>query len=254
MSGVTLGLSVREEARQPDDSAPRPRRRKRVLRPVEVASRDALEPGRRREGDREVPVGPKARRTREALLTEANRLFAEQGYLETTVAQIAEAAGVSLGTFYQYFRDRRDVVAALVRLGLAAWMERNPAAWDVSGGREALYAVLFDFVASYADNVAFAQVWEEVCHVDAELAEWRRDLSRMLTERFALQLLAGGRNGHCRPFDEISADLAARALTSMVDRTCYVNYVFDVPAGGPPAPERTAETLTDLVASAIDLR
>lgn len=253
-SGVTIWPPVSDEAAPADEPAPRNRRRKHVLRPVEVASRDALAPGRRREGDREVPVGPKARRTREALLAEANRLFAEQGYLETTVAQIAEAAGVSLGTFYQYFRDRRDVVAALVRLGLASWMERNPAAWDVRSGWDGLYQVLLNFVASYSDNVAFAQVWEEVCHVDSELAEWRRDLGRLLTERFARELVAGGQAGHCRVFDEQSADLAARSLTSMVDRTCYVNYVFDVPAGGPPPAERTAETLTDLIAAAIDLR
>lgn len=229
-------------------------RRRGKLRPVEVASRDALEPGRRREGDREVPVGPKARRTREALLTEANRLFATNGYLETTVAQIAEAAGVSLGTFYQYFRDRRDVVAALVRLGLAAWMQRNPVAWDVAGGRDGLYEVIYNFVSAYADNVAFAQVWEEVCHVDSELAEWRRDLSRLLTERFAHQLVEGGRSGHCRAFDAVEADLAARAVTSMVDRTCYVNFVFDVSPVSASDPAATAAMLTDLIAAAIDLR
>ena len=39
-------------------------------------------------------------------------LFAEQGYDETTVAQIAERAGVTRSTFFRYFPDKRDVLAA----------------------------------------------------------------------------------------------------------------------------------------------
>jgi AcrR family transcriptional regulator len=39
-------------------------------------------------------------------------LFNEQGYDETTVAQIAERAGVTKSTFFRYFPDKRDVLAA----------------------------------------------------------------------------------------------------------------------------------------------
>src|SRR5947207_9513751 len=69
----------------------------------------------RREGDRELPAGPRALKTRESLLAAAADLFSKQGYLETTVGQIAEHAGVALGTFYQYFRDRADIMGTIVR-------------------------------------------------------------------------------------------------------------------------------------------
>jgi AcrR family transcriptional regulator len=39
-------------------------------------------------------------------------LFSEQGYDETTVAEIAERAGLTSSTFFRHFPDKRDVLSA----------------------------------------------------------------------------------------------------------------------------------------------
>jgi AcrR family transcriptional regulator len=52
----------------------------------------------------------KKARTRAAIRRHAMRLFHEQGYYETTVNQIAEAAEVSPSTFFRYFATKEDVV------------------------------------------------------------------------------------------------------------------------------------------------
>ena len=49
-------------------------------------------------------------RTRAAIREHALRLFHEQGYAQTTVEQIAEAAEVSPSTFFRYFPTKEDVV------------------------------------------------------------------------------------------------------------------------------------------------
>ena len=49
---------------------------------------------------------------RERLVMAALQLFSEQGYDETTVAQIAERSGVSSSTFHRHFPDKRDILAA----------------------------------------------------------------------------------------------------------------------------------------------
>jgi AcrR family transcriptional regulator len=51
-------------------------------------------------------------KTREAIRTEAMRLFVEQGYAETSIEQIAEAADVSPSTFFRYFPSKERVVLA----------------------------------------------------------------------------------------------------------------------------------------------
>jgi AcrR family transcriptional regulator len=49
---------------------------------------------------------------RERLVEAAVDLFTERGYDATTVAQIAERAGVTKSTFFRYFPDKRELLVA----------------------------------------------------------------------------------------------------------------------------------------------
>ncbi|MFF0816552.1 TetR family transcriptional regulator [Rhodococcus sp. NPDC003318] len=53
-----------------------------------------------------------ADRFRLQVVSEALRLFSEQGYEATSVDEIAEAAGISRRTFFRQFRSKEDVVFA----------------------------------------------------------------------------------------------------------------------------------------------
>jgi AcrR family transcriptional regulator len=59
-----------------------------------------------------APVQARSRATVEAILGGAARVLASRGYSGTTTNHIAEAAGVSIGSLYQYFADKDDVIAA----------------------------------------------------------------------------------------------------------------------------------------------
>jgi AcrR family transcriptional regulator len=49
---------------------------------------------------------------RERMVVAAVDLFAEQGYDDTTVAQIVERAGVTKSTFFRHFEDKRELLVA----------------------------------------------------------------------------------------------------------------------------------------------
>ncbi|SDT06439.1 TetR/AcrR family transcriptional regulator [Microlunatus soli] len=49
---------------------------------------------------------------RERLVAAALQLFTDQGYDNTTVAEIAEQAGLTKSTFFRHFTDKREVLSA----------------------------------------------------------------------------------------------------------------------------------------------
>lgn len=55
-----------------------------------------------------------AQETRNRILDAAERLFSEGGVSRTSLEDIAQAAGVTRGAIYWHFKDKRDLVAAMV--------------------------------------------------------------------------------------------------------------------------------------------
>lgn len=211
----------------------------------------SLDEGVRREGDQELPLGPRAAKTRAAILAAASATFAEHGYSSTTMAHIAAAAGVGLGTVYQYFRDRADLIRALVRGRVTQRMNQAELGWKAEDGVAGLERMLSRFVTAYAETAAFAAVWEEVVHVEPELADLRRHLGRQFTDAVTNELRRAIEQGLVR--EGLDAAITASALTAMVDRFCFVTYVFDPPEDGAPDPGLAAKELTLLWADAIGL-
>jgi len=86
----------------------------------------------------------KKARTRAALREHGMRLFREQGYAETTIEQIADAAEVSPSTFFRYFPTKEDLVLfddldpVLIAALEAQPIEKNP----IAAVREAIATVL----------------------------------------------------------------------------------------------------------------
>jgi AcrR family transcriptional regulator len=63
---------------------------------------------------RKSPTQARSRATVEAILSATARLLVKHGFDRTTTNQVAEAAGVSIGSLYQYFPSKEALVAALM--------------------------------------------------------------------------------------------------------------------------------------------
>ena len=70
-------------------------------------SRSSLQPRRK-------PAQARSRQTVEVILVAAARVFAAAGYAGTTTNHIAEEAGVSVGSLYEYFPNKDALLAALM--------------------------------------------------------------------------------------------------------------------------------------------
>lgn len=114
-----------------------------------------------------------AGRLREAALA----LYAEQGFEKTTVAEIAERAGVTARTFFRHFADKREVIFAG-----ATELERHmtralSAAPEALGPMDAVQAALLSAADVLPDGPEYPRRRQTVIAATPELRE--RELIKM---------------------------------------------------------------------------
>jgi AcrR family transcriptional regulator len=148
---------------------------------------------------------------RERLLACATQLFGAQGIAATTMAQIAEAAGVTSAMVHYYFTNREKLLDAVVEERIArsiafVWESaESEAAQDPQALVEELVARLFDVTSRMP---WLPPLWlREIVNEGGLLRE--RMLKRLPVEqlqRFAARIDAAQRTGH------INAELEAPML------------------------------------------
>lgn len=214
---------------------------------LEVA--EEIRRGSRRDGHELRPLGPKAARTRAALISAGVDVFCEQGYQASSVSDVHARAGVSLGTFYQYFRDKTDLIATIVAEAVIASARQIFPDFEAGRGEAGVTRVVDAFVRHYAATAPFQRVWEEVTHLEPTVAELRARLSQLLETSLASGIAGGQELGDVD--GSLDPRLTARALAAMVDRTCYLTFVLD---GGDPVDARAVtDALSTLWANALGM-
>jgi AcrR family transcriptional regulator len=171
---------------------------------------------------RRAPSQARSRLTVDAVLEAAAQVFERHGYAAGTTNRIAERAGVSIGTLYQYFPNKDAILVALVEHHLAdasatmaihveAFASDPPPPLD-TGLRQLLDA----FVALHADRPALHRVLFE------ESPRPRSVLDRIeVLERAAVGAIASWlerRPEVTAPDPEIAAAFVANALESTTHR------------------------------------
>lgn len=113
-------------------------------------------------------------------------LFAEQGYEATTIAEIAEGAGLTKRTFFRYFADKREVLFSgaqeleRIWLNAAADAPRGSCAFDVATTGLGPVAELF------RDRHDLARVRTDIITANPELQE--RELIKLQRLARAIEL------------------------------------------------------------------
>lgn len=114
----------------------------------------------------------------------AMELYVERGYEQTTVADIAQRAGLTARTFFRYFTDKREVLFAgsdALQQGLVSALEAAP---DSASPMDAVAAALDAAAAMLGARRDFSRQRQSVIAANAELQE--RELIKMASLSAAL--------------------------------------------------------------------
>jgi TetR/AcrR family fatty acid metabolism transcriptional regulator len=161
----------------------------------------------------EAPPLPK----RDLILRAAIDVFAERGYFNAQVADVARAAGVAAGTVYLYFKNKDDLLVSIfersMRDGLA---EGRRAVADIDDPRERLRRLAHGHLARLGRDRNLAIVFQVELRQSTKFME--RFSSTLLRDYLGLIRAAiadGQRAGLFR--DDIKATVAAKMLFGALD-------------------------------------
>jgi AcrR family transcriptional regulator len=193
----------------------------------------------------------RARRSYLALIDAATALFGARGYDAIGTPEIAQRAGVSVGTFYRYFDDKREIYLEIARRTMTSGYRKTIAGLGAErfvgrARRETIsetIAILFDHVLAYPD---LTRSFREMSLRDPEMSALSQAVEQFSTARIASLIasivgrdvvpdpeatawvlhaavmeVAYGLAGH-RGTPPISSERAHRALTDFIERAVFV--------------------------------
>lgn len=188
-----------------------------------------------------APPTVKGQRTRHRLLAAARLVFAESGYIAARMSDVAERAGVSLGTVYRYFTDKPDVFAALIQ-GLHEGMYDASRARGIKLSEDpyaALLAANAGFLFHYERNADLMRVLVEASAVDERFRNVWWAMRNRFVQRFVGSVAEQGVPVTVAPED---LHATAEALSFMVEEWAYVWFAH---ASGKDV-EEGARIMTDI--------
>ncbi len=162
----------------------------------------------------------KGARTAANIREAARRRFAIDGYLATTVEDIAREAGRSPASFYNYFDDKADVLAAIAR----DFHEDTRRLISVpyragQSDREAITEAITIFWTNYRDRLGALSGVFQASMIDPEFLERWRTIRADAISFIARGIRAAQRRGYCPGIDP---DLTGSSLSSMLEHFCFV--------------------------------
>ena len=190
-------------------------------------------------------------RRRQEILDVAARFFAQKGYADTTISELAEALDMADGTLYNYFPGKRDILIAILEQATAGAEEMLAGVGEVRT-RDDLVALLAQMYGVFMTHLPFtrtllAEAWAD----DQVLREYAADHLAYLAKGAHAFIAARVEAGTFRPVDP---ELAAQMALGLFFAPLVPTLRGITP---PPSPEQRraiAETAVDLLLDGIRVR
>lgn len=171
-----------------------------------------------------APRTAKGQRSRAALMAAASDIFAEHGFANARVSDLAAATGMSNGAFYRYFTDKHDILLALLQDFAAEAYAVSRADWVPGDPVRSVLETTIQYLDVYAANAGLMRVQIEVAQTDSTVETIWSEARKAFFDRIARALRRGQAEGTVRP--DLDPDLGASLLGGMAEHYAYLRFVL----------------------------
>ncbi|MDD3718325.1 MAG: TetR family transcriptional regulator [Actinomycetota bacterium] len=181
------------------------------------------------EEERLAAMSDEERRTEE-ILNAAFRVFSNRGYHNATVDDIAQEAGISKGTCYQYFPGKEDIFIATVERTLETLLaEADAAAGDAGDALMRLGIEGLTFISKYRDlQFMFMGMISEALGGNERLRKKAAEAFGKVAEFLTRDIQKGIADGLFRPVDPNTVAYALFGIAEVVGNRYVIEEDFDV--------------------------
>jgi len=155
----------------------------------------------------------------------ARTVFERDGYLDSRVADISAEANTATGSFYTYFDSKEEIFAAVLADLQDDMLHQH--IQEVVGEDDPLAVIEASnraYLLVYQRNAKLMRLLEQVASIDENFRDLRWKRAYAFVERNAHSIRSLQARGLADP--DLDPILAATALSSMVSRVAYINYVL----------------------------
>ena len=151
------------------------------------------------------------------ILEAAIKVFARQGFHQSTVAQIAREAGVADGTIYLYFKNKDDILVQFFSYRTKQVFDRFRAAVnETDNSLDKLRNLIRCHLAEFQQDRNMAVVYQVETHQSSRLAETQiREMSQMYQDLVSEIVETGQQEGSIRR--DLYVSLVKRFILGAVD-------------------------------------
>ena len=179
--------------------------------------------------ERLAALSDEERRT-EQILEAAFRVFSIKGYHNSTVDDIAQEAGISKGTCYQYFEGKEEIFIATMERSLETLLaEADAAAVEAKDALVRLGIKGLTFISKYRDvQFMFMGVVSEALGGNKRLRKKAAESYARVAEYLARDIEMGIEEGTFRPVDPMTVAYGLIGIAEIVGDRYIVEEDFDV--------------------------
>jgi len=135
------------------------------------------------------------------ILNAAEHVFAEKGFHEATLSDIAKKANVSEATIYEYFLSKEELLFSIPQEETLQYLKKSEELLQyIPGAANKLRMLIYRHLKLYSMNPDYAKVAMLILKTNRKFLETEAYKIVQASSRFAIQVLEEGiKNGEFRP-------------------------------------------------------